>query len=246
MKKDWSVSSAMLHVLGMIFMLCDHSWHALFSTQRWLTGIGRIAFPIFAFMLVEGFFYTKNRKKYMLRMLVFALVSEVPFDLLLEGTWMYPFHQNVMWTFLLSMIMLCGIEKVKEKNKRWLTIVASAGIVLAGFLLGMITFVDYYGFGVLMVFTFYFFRERKWWCALGQLICLYFINVEMLGGMYYPVNLFGMELEIVEQGLALLALVPIWLYRGKQGYHAKWFQYFCYAFYPGHLLMLYVIGLLTM
>lgn len=63
----------------------------------------------------------------------------------------------------------------------------------------------------------------------------------MLGGYYYDVELFGHTFELVQQGLAILALIPIWLYRGKQGYHAKWFQYFCYAFYPLHLLVLYII-----
>mgnify|MGYP000783556992 CR=1 FL=1 len=99
------------------------------------------------------------------------------------------------------------------------------------------------GAGVLTVFAFYFFRERKWWCLLGQLAALYWLNVVVLGGQMYPVTLFGREIELCEQGLALLALVPIWLYRGRQGHHSKAFQYACYAFYPAHML---VLALLTM
>ena len=97
---------------------------------------------------------------------------------------------------------------------------------------------DYYGAGVLTVFAFYLFRGRKWWCLLGQALTLYWINVELLGGLMYPIRLFGMEFELCQQGLALLALVPIWLYRGRQGCHSKPFQYACYAFYPVHMLVL--------
>lgn len=84
-----------------------------------------------------------------------------------------------------------------------------------------------------------FFRRRTWWCALGQFACLYYLNVEILGGYYYNIELFGHSFELVQQSLALLALIPIWLYRGRQGYHKKWFQYFCYAFYPALMLVLY-------
>ena len=86
-----------------------------------------------------------------------------------------------------------------------------------------------------------FFRGRKWWCLLGQFPTLYWINIELLGGLMYPVQLFGVKFEFCQQGLALLALIPIWLYRGRQGYHSKLFQYSCYAFYPVHMLVLVLI-----
>ena len=101
--------------------------------------------------------------------------------------------------------------------------------------------VDFYQAGVLMVLVFFFFRERKWWCYLGQLLCMWYINIEILSGFSYQVDFMGQTHFIVRQGFALLALIPIWLYRGKQGYHSKTFQYICYAFYPVHLL---VLGLL--
>ena len=107
-----------------------------------------------------------------------------------------------------------------------------------GALLGTLGMTDYYGAGVLTVFAFYLFRGRKWWCLLGQVLTLYWINVVLLGGLMYPIRLFGMEFELCQQGLALLALVPIWLYRGRQGCHSKPFQYACYAFYPVHMLLL--------
>lgn len=232
------LSAAALHILAMAFMLMDHLWATLLPAQEWLTCVGRIAFPIFAFMAVEGYFHTHNLKKYLLRMLIFAVISEVPFDLMYGGTWFYPIHQNVIWTLMMGLVGIHLMESVRKKKSTFVYILVSAIVVILGGLLGTLSMVDYYGIGVLTVFIFYFFRGRKWWCLLGQMLALYWVNVEMLGGLMYPIRLFGMEFELCQQGLALLALLPIWLYRGRQGYHSKPFQYFCYAFYPIHMLVI--------
>lgn len=235
------LSAAALHILAMAFMLMDHLWATLLPAQEWLTCVGRIAFPIFAFMAVEGYFHTHNLKKYLLRMLIFAVISEVPFDLMYGGTWFYPVHQNVIWTLMMGLVGIHLMETVRKKKSTFVYILVSAIVVILGGLLGTLSMVDYYGIGVLTVFIFYFFRGRKWWCLLGQLLALYWVNVELLGGLMYPIRLFGMEFELCQQGLALLALLPIWLYRGRQGYHSKPFQYFCYAFYPIHMLVIVLV-----
>ncbi len=235
------LSAAALHILAMAFMLMDHLWATLLPAQEWLTCVGRIAFPIFAFMAVEGYFHTHNLKKYLLRMLIFAVISEVPFDLMYGGTWFYPVHQNVIWTLMMGLVGIHLMETVRKKKSTFVYILVSAIVVILGGLLGTLSMVDYYGIGVLTVFIFYFFRGRKWWCLLGQMLALYWVNVEMLGGLMYPIRLFGMEFELCQQGLALLALLPIWLYRGRQGYHSKPFQYFCYAFYPIHMLVIVLV-----
>ncbi len=235
------LSAAALHILAMTFMLMDHLWATLLPAQEWLTCVGRIAFPIFAFMAVEGYFHTHNLKKYLLRMLIFAVISEVPFDLMYGGTWFYPVHQNVIWTLMMGLVGIHLMENVRKKKSIFVYILVSAIVVILGGLLGTLSMVDYYGIGVLTVFIFYFFRGRKWWCLLGQILALYWVNVEMLGGLMYPIRLFGMEFELCQQGLALLALLPIWLYRGRQGYHSKPFQYFCYAFYPVHMLVIVLV-----
>ena len=240
--KLFEFTSFSLHVLAMITMLMDHAWSCLLPNWEWLTCVGRITFPIFAFMTAEGFFHTKNFKKYCGRMLAFALISEIPFDLMYNGTPIYPYHQNVMWTFLIALLGMKVMETVKQKGKLWLTVLVDALVVIVCVLLGFVGFVDYYGTGVALVFVFYFFRGRKWWCYLGQFIGMYYINVELLGGYYYPIEIFGLQIELVQQAIAMLALIPIWLYRGRQGHHSKAFQYFCYAFYPGHILALYLIG----
>ena len=235
------LSAATLHILAMTFMLMDHLWATLLPAQEWLTCVGRIAFPIFAFMAVEGYFHTHNLKKYLLRMLIFAVISEVPFDLMYGGTWFYPVHQNVIWTLMMGLAGIHLMETVRKKKSTFVYILVSVIVVILGGLLGTLSMVDYYGIGVLTVFIFYFFRGRKWWCLLGQMLALYWVNVELLGGLMYPIRLFGMEFEICQQGLALLALLPIWLYRGRQGYHSKPFQYFCYAFYPIHMLVIVLV-----
>lgn len=239
--KNFELTAAVLHIIAMTLMLMDHLWATLLPAREWLTCAGRVAFPIFAFMAVEGYFHTRSFKKYILRMLLFAVLSEIPFDLMYGGTWFYPVHQNVLWTFLLGLLGVWLMEQVRKKGKTWMYLLVCVLVVPAGLVLGILCMVDYYGVGVLTVFVFYFLHGRKWWCFLGQLAALYWLNVELLGGLMYPVQLFGMEFELCQQGLALLALIPIWLYRGRQGYHSKPFQYLCYAFYPVHILLLVVV-----
>lgn len=240
MTKKYDLSSASLHILAMFFMFCDHLWGTILPWE-WLTCVGRLAFPIFAFMIVEGYYHTHNLRRYILRLLILAILSEIPFNLLYVGTFFYPFHQNVIWTFLIGLLLICLIERSKKSGRKWIVCLVSFAAIVIGFLAGFVVISDYYGTGVLTVLVFYFFRGRKWWNFLGQLICLYVINFEMLGGLYYPIVLFGHEFELLRQGLAILALIPIWLYRGRQGYHTKAFQYFCYAFYPVHMLLIVLV-----
>lgn len=243
-KPKFEISSMVLHILAMALMLCDHLWGTIVPGNDWLTCIGRIAFPIFAFMLVEGYFHTRNLKKYVLRLLIFAILSELPFNLAIGSRWFYPIHQNVLWSFLLSIGLIHLNEKARAKGKLWLQIITVLTTTLFGALLGLITMLDYYHAGVLTVLVFYFLRQRKWWSFLGQLICLWYINVQMLGGLGYELQLWGHNFFLSQQSFALLALIPIWLYRGKQGPHNKFLQYTYYAFYPVHLLILGIIKML--
>lgn len=235
------ISSAGLHILAMGLMMCDHLWAMFFPAEEWLTCIGRIAFPIFAFMVAEGYSHTHNLRRYLLRMLLGALLAEIPFDLMYGSSIFYPFHQNVLWTFLLSLSLIALIEKIKSRFRPVAAVLLTAALTILGFTMGYITMVDYYGIGILTVLMFHFFRKRSWKNRLCQFICLYILNVKLLGGYYYDVQMFGFEIEVVQQGFALLALIPIWLYQGRQGIHNKFFQYFCYGFYPVHMLLLFVV-----
>jgi len=242
-KLSFETTSASLHILAMTCMLCDHLWGTIVPGNDWLTCIGRLTFPIFAFLLVEGYFHTSSLKKYMIRLLVFALISEIPFNLAMGSRVFYPIHQNVLWSFLLSLLLIHWNEKARKSGKLWKRIVVGAASVAVGAVLGLLTMVDFYHAGVLTALTFYFFRGKKWWNYLAQLLCLWYINVEILSGFAYELHLFGTTFFLVRQGFALLALIPIWLYKGRQGHHSKAFRWFCYVFYPAHLL---ILGLLKL
>lgn len=243
-KSRLETTSMALHIMAMIFMLFDHLWGTIVPGNDWMTCIGRLSFPIFAFMIVEGYFHTKNLKKYVLRLLVFAIISEIPFNMAMSSRVFNPTHQNVLWSFLISIGLIYWNEKAKATQKKWKQIAVGCVTVIIGYILGIITMVDYYHAGILTVLVFYFFRQKKWWSYLGQFVCLWYINTEILGGFGYEIPLFGEIIFVHRQGFALLALIPIWLYRGKQGYHSKILQYVYYAFYPVHLLILALIKML--
>lgn len=236
--KRIETTSASLHGMAMVFMLCDHLWGTVIPGNDWLTCIGRLTMPIFAFLLVEGYFHTSNLKKYAGRMALFALISEIPFNLAIGGRIFFPIHQNILWSFLISLWLIHRNEQAKATGKLWRRILTGAATVALGTVLGLVTFVDYYHAGILTVLVFYFFRGRKWWNYAGQALCLWYINTEVLGGLVYEFTLLGQNLVFHRQAFAMLALIPIWLYRGRQGHHSKAFQYFCYGFYPLHLLIL--------
>jgi len=236
------LSSFSLHILAMVFMLSDHLWGTVMNGHNWMTNVGRLAFPIFSFLLVEGFFHTHSIKKYFLRLLVGALISELPFNLMMGGTLFYPFGQNVMWTFLIALSCMTATEYVKNK-KPLLTIPAGILFFLIGAILGFTFLVDYYGYGVLMVGVFFAFRGNRHWNYILQIAGMYCINVLMFGGMQIDISILGHTFEVVQQGFAVLALIPIWLYNGKRGPGGWVFQLFCYLFYPLHILLLSLAAL---
>ena len=246
MKKSWRIetTSMSLHMMAMLFMLCDHLWGTVVPGNDWLTCVGRLAFPIFAFMLVEGYFHTRNLKKYVGRLLLFAVISEIPFNLALGSSLFYPIHQNVLWSFLISIGLIYWNERAGKTGKIWKSVAVGILSVILGYLVGLLTMVDFYHAGILTVLVFYFFRQRKWWGYIGQLLCLWYINVEMLGGLSYEWQVLGETVWVSQQSFALLALIPIWLYRGRQGPHSKVLQYTYYAFYPVHLLVLGLVKFL--
>lgn len=149
--KRWQCLNALhLKFLAMVLMVCAHLWSTIIAGHNWLDAIGRLAFPIFAFQIVEGFFHTKDFKKYLKRMFLFALISELPFNLMAEGGWICPFHQNVMFTFCIALLLMRWMEKVRTVSK-WRFALRILVSVIFGFLLGFVTMVDYFGYGILMV-----------------------------------------------------------------------------------------------
>ena len=244
------LDSFTLHILAISFMILDHSWNVFFVNQNqiWMNLLGRFAFPIFAFMLVEGFYKTKNRSKYLKRIFIFAVISEIPFNLLLSTSIFgspsifFPYN-NVLWTFGIALYMLVLFEKIKNKDNLPVTVKILGKIIisiLAMFITRLIVS-DYLEYGIMMVLVFYFFRSKKWWNFIAQVILLAWINIFLIWGYNVTLNCFGNEINVSSQSFAIFSLVFIWLYNGKQGIHNKITKYMFYSFYPLHLLLIVMI-----
>lgn len=233
------LTSNMLRVIAVVLMLMDHIWAIYMSVGDWMTYAGRMAFPIFAFQIAEGFVHTSDLKKYFLRLLGFALVAEIPFNLFYSSRVFNPYHQNVLFTLLLGLLCIVVIDnarKNKTPKNTGLAVLWLALITVVAF----ISFTDYGFLGILTVVMFYLLRDFPfaWVC---QLVAMVLINVVFSEGRVFSVDLLGKMFEIPCQGFAVFALIPIWLYGGKKGKSNKIMQYGFYAFYPMHMLILYFI-----
>lgn len=233
------INRDMLKLLAMVFMLLDHMWATIISGNQWMTFVGRMAFPIFAFQIVEGFTHTSNFKNYASRLFIFAIISEIPFNLFYSGSIIYPFHQNVLFTLLLGLLSIKSLDMyIKEKTSKNLTLTMFALLGIS--LIATMGFTDYGLMGVLTVVVFYLFKDLAYgW--LFQLISLCFLNIYLFNGMYIPIEIFGRIFEFQTQGFAIFALIPIYLYNGKKGKGGYRFKYGMYIFYPLHMLILYLI-----
>ena len=187
----------------------------IYQTMR---DIGRIAFPIYCFMLVEGFMRSGNVKKYMGRMLLFAFLSEIPFDLAFAGKVFHWEYQNVMFTLCWGLLAMYISQQVEMKTDKWFVkwpIVGIAWILCAGAAEWMMT--DYGAKGVGCIFVLYLFR--------------YIRSLQLIGGAVA----FAWEIP------APISFIFIALYNGKKG---KDLRHFFYGFYPVHLLILYLVSCL--
>ncbi len=224
------MSSFALHLLAMLLMLCDHLQLTLLPDLPILRCVGRLAFPLFAFMAVEGYFHTRSLKKYLGRLLILAVISEVPFNLLVSGSVFDPYHQNVIWTIVLGLCCIWAFENIAADWQRLL----SAVIIIASLAAAILANVDYSSAGVLTLLAFYAFRGSTVRCRLLQLLSLGFINLVLLGGI---------ELTFPYQALAVLSLPIIWLYDGSQGLHSSYIKTANYLFYPAHMLILALLSI---
>lgn len=189
--------------------------------------IGRIAFPIYCFLLAEGVAYTRNSRKYGLRLFVGMLLSELPFDLAFRfrPTWEY---QSVMVTLLIGFLVLQIIQKTQKDLLRLLA-------VGGGFALGEWLHTDYGGFGVLLVVLFSQTRGKLW---------LQTISVAMFAWMLNSLRIPVLGLSIPIEMFALLGMIPIAFYSGRKATSSKALQWGFYLFYPVHLTALVFIRMI--
>lgn len=210
------IDRSVLKWIAVLTMVIDHVGAILFPDQIWMRVIGRVAFPVYAYCLAEGFRYTSDYRRYLGRLALFAILSEIPFDLAFYGVPFSFAHQNVFFTLTLGLILLWVLERFREQ----LLLCAGAFVVLC--FLAQALHMDYGAGGLLMVFAFYLARQgTSPWIGWG---------------IFVFINLFGYAGGV--QWAAIIALLPIGLYSGKAG---KKKQRFFYWIYPLHLLLLWVI-----
>ena len=214
------MSSFVLKIIAMISMLCDHSGYIIFNKFTFMNYIGRLAFPIFAFSITEGYSHTHNLKKYFCRLFIFALLSQIPYMLFLKvlGS---DFSLNILFTLILGLFVITVYEKLSNKI---------LGLVFAIFCaaIAQILNFDYGWFGITIIFIFHTFKSSK------ILMNILFIIVAFINYFYS----FMKYLNIVYLLIILfvcLSLIPINLYNEKKGKNIK---YFLYIFYPLHLILL--------
>ena len=221
-----------LKLIAVCTMLVDHMGATLFPFTPWLRCVGRVAFPIFCFLIAEGCVHTHDRRKYALRLLVFAVLSEVPFNLMLGGALWYPYAQNVLWT-LLAGALVCWVMDWALRERTALSFVLTAAAMAAAFSLLELAATDYGGWGMLLVAAFYGIHRAPYGPAAkmaAQAVGLAVFSIGVMGGV-------SIELW------SLAALVPLWLYNGQRGFSNRAVQYGFYAFYPVHILILSLIAL---
>ncbi len=229
--KTKGFSGSTLKLIAIITMLIDHIGAVvvgpMLSVNPDLTSFyyvlrlcGRIAFPIFCFLLVEGFFHTGNMPKYCLRLAAFALISEIPFDLAIYHTPVYPDGQNVFFTLLIGLLTIWAMQSFDKhfSEKPVAKALIRSVILIIGMFAAWGLKTDYNFYGIIVIAVLYEYHHRKIFGQTLSAIMLCFMST----------------LELT----AFIAVPLIGAYNGKRGLSLK---YIFYVFYPAHLLVLYFI-----
>ena len=206
-------------------MLSDHIGDAIYGKFSFLNLIGRISFPIFAFQAVQGYIYTKDLKKHMMKLFIFACISQIPY-MLFSTTFTNSFTLNIFFTLFLGLLTLFIYDKCKNKILGFLFVVFAS-------IIGQLIHIDYGAFGILLIFVFYFFKDKKVLIAISTIVLCFAKYIPSI--VQFP----SLYLHYLYCGLfTSLSLIFILLYNKKEGPKAK---YFFYIFYPLHLLILYFL-----
>lgn len=213
-----------LKLIAMVSMVLDHVGDMFFPGQIWMRVLGRIAMPLFAFCVAEGYCHTRNKGKYLTQLGIFALITELPFDLAVFGRLEFT-HQNIMLSFFLAVLALMLYDAIREKMGKLWGRALGCLTVLGMSIVSILVAADYHVFAVLGVFCFYVLRGCRY--PVPQAVGVGFLAVTRTIGYY------------IGTGLSIL---PLLLYNGKRGRGLKWLFY---AFYPGHLLVLYLIQVIV-
>lgn len=234
------MSSFIIKIIAIISMLCDHASDALIGHLTFLNIIGRIAFPLFCFQLVIGYRHTKNIKKYLFRLLLFGIISQVPFSLFTYSFAGIFTNLNVFFTLALGLLGIYALDKIPNK---WISIVINILIILLAELIK----VDYGAIGIciiLCIFVFYKDKSQKEnkkdFLSVFKNNALFTLMFFILCVTRYIGSFSTTDLFIVISQLlgTFFPIIFMLLYNGKKGPSIK---YFFYAFYPVHLIILVIL-----
>ena len=226
------LSGSVLKLIAVITMVIDHvGLYFLVGTDLYLPCryIGRLSFPIFAFLIAEGLTHTRDIKKYFCRLVGFAIVSEIPVNLVLSGTLFSLGFCNVFFTFSFAALpvlsqTLCDEKQGISKPLKYALVAAS--FVVAG-AAGYILKCDYSIEGIALVWVFYYLRE------MSQLRVI-------AAGVYMALLCFGLSSK---SPASLFALIFIFFYNGERGFvKSRGLQLAFYAFYPVHFAIIWLIS----
>lgn len=209
-----------LKLIALITMIIDH-YGAIFQPNIDIYRIiGRIAFPIYAFLLVEGYLHTRDIKRYAGRLILFAIISEIPFDLAFYGKVEFT-HQNIFFTLFIGLMAMYFIDRREDYN------MSKAIIIIISMIFAMVLAVDYNYLGILYILSFYSTREM-----LKNDRFLWITGVIFLGNFVSTGFL---------QQFSLISLIFLYFYNGKLGPKNKFIQIIFYIMYPLHLLVFYFL-----
>jgi hypothetical protein len=232
-----------LKALAIALMLADHIGAILpvpAPCMYLLRGAGRLAFPIFAFLISEGYRHTRSPRAYALRLAAFALISEIPFNLLYSYQVFDPGGQNIFFTLLIGLLAIIAIDAANKKIAasgeplHWGVLKLAA--IIAAMLAAELLRTDYGAFGVIVILIFHAYKGNRPRALAGAaLACALFGGgTWLLGVAKYGMAAAGSPFNAAE-ALAALSAIPIYFYSGKKGPSMK---YFFYAFYPLHITAL--------
>lgn len=223
------MTSLWLKVIAVITMTIDHVGMVLFPHLLIYRIIGRVAFPIFAFLAAQSCRHTRNIRRYMTRLGLFALVSELPFNLATGGQPMHPYGQNIFFTLLLG-VMACWLYDKLQGSP--LALLPPLALCLFGQLMGA----DYGWYGVAMIFAFYLAGNSKLRVGLAL------VTLTVVSQWHAIMMVLGQPRLVVYalQLWCVFAVIPLAFYNGQRGRGPK---YFFYLYYPIHLGVLYLLSL---
>lgn len=228
------MSAFLLKMIAMFLMLVDHTGAILIKDPNLYMlcrTIGRLSFPIFAWLIANGYYHTKNKRGYLIRLIIAGIISEPFFDYGLYGTWFHIQNNNIFFTLATGLGAIYVFDYFKEKSKATGFIL----VILLGIIAQGLNF-DYGLYGVLLIFVSYYYFHNYGKLAFGFVaINLYFT---LSNSLQYYLQTGSVGLNYI-QALSLLALPIIGAYNGDKG---KSMKYFFYVFYPLHLVILRLIA----